>query len=193
MADRQTGWKRGGRAGFRRLQHARIDMDRASLITPLTWSECKEAVRENNLSVLGRSVSQQNEYNLFVDAIKQRYCNVADYVLESKFGCAVRENEQTGKLEAVVSGVLTEKRTDRLLLALNDYPYHYEPGIVHYILWKVGSPITSDEILRGVAEVEDVLRCKENRCIDSCWYVNPAHLKSVLEIDHAHILLKIAQ
>lgn len=152
-------------------------MDRDSLLTPLSWSACREAVSGNRLEVLGRSVSQQRAYVSFVEEMQRKHGSVAAYLLASKFGV-----EAAGDGEEPQYG-----GPDRLVLSLNDFPYHYEAGILHYILWKLGSALTEEEI--KAAELR-LLQDGDIAAVDSMWYINPVHLKSVLQIEHAHILLK---
>lgn len=76
-------------------------------------------------------------------------------------------------------------------LVLNDFPYNFTPGICHYVLWKMASTGRESgrvdegdlneaiEELRGRGDGDEFL-----------WWINPENLKSILDIDHAHIVCR---
>lgn len=159
-------------------------MDRPYLNSSLSWADCKEIVAKDRLELLGRSHAQHAIYHSFMANVTDKYESVADFLLESKFQLPVATDQISGKLRAEVGG----DTPDRLVLAINDFPYHYEKGIVHYVLWKIGSSLIDSEIIEAQ---RSLLEDKQIGAADACWYVNPTNLKSILTIDHAHILLYI--
>ena len=101
----------------------------------------------------------------------------------------------------------------RLAVLSNDFPYFVEEGIAHWVLWKLqpmdddnkdpngsgvvssGSSITEDDI----AHAKDVIRETSLAANDPLFYnceflhwINPPELKSIPEIDHVHILCRLA-
>jgi len=93
----------------------------------------------------------------------------------------------------------------------NDFPYYFEDGIEHWCLWKLGLHHQADdngdlEEEAGVTEKDiewarqqlvmdeglslngTTITNNKGKIIDMLHWVNPPHLKSVLGIDHAHIL-----
>jgi len=159
-------------------------MTRSDNNVALSWNECKQIVAEDRLELLGRSDTQQSSYDEFTRGIKDKYEHVKDYLFVSKFGFEAEASPITGKLRVnILPGSLS---TDRLNLCINDFPYNYEEGIAHYVLWKLGTQLTEKEI---VDAQDSLLRDERLGAKDACWYVNPPHLKSILEIDHAHILV----
>ena len=157
-------------------------MDRSYLNHALSWSRCKDLVAEDRLELLGRSHSQHASYHAFMDNVRSKYAEVADFLFTTKFGFDAAVDPVSGKLRAVVPTQVP----DRLILQINDFPYHYEKGIVHYVLWKLGTPLVEQEILDAQAS----LLAKEG-AVEAIFYVNPPHLKSILQIDHAHILVHV--
>lgn len=61
-------------------------------------------------------------------------------------------------------------------------------GIKHFIYWKLGGDITKEEIIEVAAKF-----AQENSATDYCYYFNPPHLKSIPDLEHGHILLKLSE
>lgn len=78
-----------------------------------------------------------------------------------------------------------ESTAIKSVLVVNDFSYNFEASISHFILWKVGGIIESDEI-----EVMARQLLHDENASDFATYINPPHLRSILDLDHAHILLK---
>ena len=147
---------------------------------PLSWRDLELVVRLGRLELLGRSHAQQREYNEFNSELRRTWVSVADYLLCAKFGLPHSLTAE-GRREAVRP---PDFRLTRLLR--NDFPYHFEHGIEHFVLWKCGpEPLTSTEI----DEARDRLAAEEGFA-ETLFYVNPPHLKSILDIDHAHIIAR---
>mmetsp|Transcript_31508 Transcript_31508/g.30074 ORF Transcript_31508/g.30074 Transcript_31508/m.30074 type:complete len:154 (-) Transcript_31508:554-1015(-) len=144
----------------------------------LNWHETKKIIDDGLLEQLGRSAEQHEKYVCFCEQLKCEWNSVTDYIKVSKLGFEkiILSNE---KFAANKSSV------NKVVLVVNDFSYNFEPGISHYILWKIGGILERNEI----AEMAVKLLHDEN-ALDFATYVNPPHLKSILDLDHAHILLK---
>eukprot|EP00607_Mallomonas_marina_P009264 CAMPEP_0182417826 /NCGR_PEP_ID=MMETSP1167-20130531/2267_1 /TAXON_ID=2988 /ORGANISM="Mallomonas Sp, Strain CCMP3275" /LENGTH=166 /DNA_ID=CAMNT_0024591623 /DNA_START=197 /DNA_END=697 /DNA_ORIENTATION=- len=147
----------------------------------LAWTIVKEAVILGNLELLGRSAEQKLEYKEFINKIKSEHLSVTDYLLISKFG--IPSERVDGKLSAIRRNSSSPPIT---LLAPNDFPYNFEAGILHYIFWKLGGVVEKTEIREAASSLMNSVP----GAIDFVTYINPPHLKSVPEIEHAHILIK---
>jgi hypothetical protein len=79
----------------------------------------------------------------------------------------------------------TIKQSQRSL-AMNDFPYYMEDGIEHWCLWKLGGGDV-DEVDIKWAKKELNLR-SQGDILEMLHWINPVHLKSLPEIDHAHII-----
>jgi hypothetical protein len=53
-------------------------------------------------------------------------------------------------------------------------------------LWKIDSDIKDEDISAALADLK-----VKYRAIDSAFYINPENLKSIPEISHAHIILRV--
>ena len=69
------------------------------------------------------------------------------------------------------------------LLMPNEFPYHLEENISHYLLWRV-VPMTFEEVDNYIATNETLNKC------DILWWVNPMWIKSVKGVWHCHILAR---
>ena len=147
----------------------------------LNWQDVKKIIDEGSLEKLGRSNDQQKKYNEFCNQLRVDWESVTDYILVSKlnFKCIISNH---GKKVAERSPIV-ETRT---VISKNDFSYNFEGGIVHYVIWKTGSDIHSDEIIDAAHDLKSALNAT-----DFITYTNPPHLKSILNLEHAHILLSI--
>lgn len=69
------------------------------------------------------------------------------------------------------------------ILTQNDFPYDFEDGIEHWCVWKLGSDLAEDDISWGMEELR-----KRGIYKDVLYWVNSINLKSLPNIDHAHIV-----
>lgn len=155
-----------------------VDMENRPV---LGWSDVKQIMEKGTLERLGRSNIQLTEYREFRSQLLINWVSVTDYVMVSKldFKCITLENgKKTAEIPAVIQ--------TRTVLTKNDFPYNFESGIEHYVLWKIGSDINSVEIAAAALNLSVAIKA-----VDYVTYVNPPHLKSILDLDHAHILLKV--
>ena len=60
--------------------------------------------------------------------------------------------------------VVDDSGPTRLALSPNDFPYYFESGIEHWVLWKLGRSITANEI---VGAKMNILRCHQGNA-DAC-------------------------
>lgn len=155
-------------------------MDRVS-IPLLTWDEVTKIIQKGELEKLGRSNEQHHEYVEFMDQIKNNYASVVDYLLISKF------QFDSECVNGKVAAIRSPAQQGRLLLATNDFPYNFEDGIQHFVLWKLGGAVLESEISDAISEIISKASPDPVECVS---YVNPLALKSIPEIDHAHILVR---
>ena len=146
----------------------------------LSWTRAKQTVQDGRLDLLGRSAEWQEKYGTFSAELKEQWVSVSDYVLVTKLGYE-EEATATGGKRAAVRPAAVAPRT---VLVENDFPYNFDDGVHHHVLWKVGGDGVNE------ADIQDSIQHLRSTqgAIDTAYYVNPPHLKSILDIDHAHIL-----
>jgi Protein of unknown function (DUF3605) len=152
--------------------------------SPFNWTELVQIIDvEKNLAKLSRSVKQQTEYQIHTRDLKSKWRDPHHYILHSKFGLEKRLVKGTdGELWETDPPVSTKEPA--LNLSLNDFPYFTAPGIYHYVLWKIGGDVTDQEIEHACKQIRSEL----GDVLDFLHWKNPLHLKSLPDIDHAHIL-----
>jgi hypothetical protein len=130
--------------------------------------------------------------------VKQQYASVSDYVKASVLGAPTAPNAE-GKLEATTAEPPASANCNgnghaerrRLIWRLNDFPYYYEDGIEHHLMWCT-EPLEVEEIERLARErfapggAGNATGKKRQHLI----FVNPAPLQSVLAVWHAHVLVR---
>lgn len=76
------------------------------------------------------------------------------------------------------------RKEQQRILAKNDFPYYMEDGIVHWCLWKLGGNDVND---KDIQWAKDELGSRGD-VLEMMHWINPVHLKSLPDIDHAHII-----
>jgi Protein of unknown function (DUF3605) len=156
--------------------------------SPFNWTDLVQIIEvEQNLAKLSRSVKQETEYQIHMRDLKSKWRDPHHYILHSKFGlkkCLVKGTD--GELWETDPPVSTIEPS--LHLSLNDFPYFTAPAIHHYVLWKIGGDVTDQEIEHACQQIRSEL----GDVLDFLHWKNPLHLKSLPDIDHAHILAHAA-
>ena len=94
---------------------------------------------------------------------------------------AQEEEEETKMVVVAAAAEAEAAASSRAVWRANDFPYHFEPGIEHHILWfESGVPSTE----RIAAAVHQNLGAG----YETASWVNPPALQSVRGLGHAHIL-----
>jgi len=90
---------------------------------------------------------------------------------------ACRFNSETNKKEAID----LEHETHQLIWRKNDFPYNFEQGMEHWLLWST-EKLPAEKIQEHIkAKFPD---------LDTTYFVNPTQLQSVLAVWHCHVLTR---
>ena len=198
------------------------EVDRRLRRQPITWDEARNLI-PGNLSGLARSREQETAYRAGRARIKDEWESIYDYLLVTKFGFdwtwgegapVVDTDDSPGTAET--TRLVRRKRSrpthreyfdnlqfddgTQLRFCPNDFPYYFESGIEHHVLWKLGGDVTDEEVASAKAELLDLnsvgrelsaerLEQISNGTDVFLSWVNPPSLKSLPGIDHVHILL----
>eukprot|EP00956_Cyclotella_meneghiniana_P017175 scaffold27743_cov65-Cyclotella_meneghiniana.AAC.1 len=139
--------------------------------TALSWSTLRTIILSSDLVKLARSEEQKLVYRNGRERIHSEWESIYDYLLCAKFG--FEEIVQTaGKKRSNPTFEQLKSQSSnsyKMQLCLNDYPYHMESGIDHWILWKLGDQhvggILSEEIDR--AKLKIFCQCVLVNCNDN--------------------------
>ncbi len=148
----------------------------------ISFSDAKSIIESGCLELLGRSLEQQLQFKVFSEQLKLEWSSSSDYILSTKFGIPIVLNPDETK--SVVKPFPPEFQTEKLVLSENQFPYYFEPTVQHFLLWKLNGLITENEIFNAIESLKSSVVVA-----DFAYYVNPPHLKSMPEIEHAHIIV----
>ena len=194
------------------------EVDRRLRREPITWDEARTLIPAN-LSGLARSREQEAAYREGRARIRDEWESIYDYLLVTKFGfdwtwgegAPVADDGEDGGTRLVrrkrsrpthreyFDNLQFDSRT-QLRFCPNDFPYCFESGIEHHVLWKLGGDVTDEEVAAAKAELLDLnsagrelsaerLEQVSNDADVFLSWINPPALKSLPGIDHVHILL----
>lgn len=157
---------------------------------PLSWDSILQIISTNRLHCLRRSTEQQQTYVQYLEEMKIRWVHPVDHILHTKFqfervviGADAQEKEESS-IRYEASPKLHQVSESIIKLCPNDFPYHLEENVKHWVLWKLLKPISHQEI----HEAKQKLRNQHQSIVDIAHWVNPPNLKSIPEIDHVHIV-----
>ena len=161
--------------------------DHRGEIKKLSFENVREIIITGQLHLLGRSESQQRVYDQFYDKILGEWDSVGDYILVEKLGIPLEiESSETKSRKKKAARPFPTNMKNVVKCIPNDFPYYFDDDVKHFILWKVDSEVNENDISNSIADLK-----KEFYSIDSAFYINPPHLKSIPEVSHAHIVLRV--
>lgn len=162
---------------------------RRLLSEPMSFDTLCEIIDTNRLDLLGRSHEQHDRYIQFIEKTHAEWDTVADYILCNRLGLPLDNTPgDTDKKRALRP--FGEHYVGKLYLLENEFPYHFDPRLKHYCLWKVGGVVSVEEIENTIVEIHaKYLQFSYTSPLQIVYYVNPPYLRSILEIDHAHIIV----
>ncbi len=153
----------------------------------MSFADVKKVVSGGNLELLGRSVAQQIQYDEYRNnVLKVEWNSVSDLILCSRFGMEFTLLADNKKMAR--KPFTPEFQNPQTRLVRNDFPYYFEDDVLHYILWKINGEVDALDIEKAQGE----LRAKYE-VIDMVYYINPPYLKSILDVEHAHLVVQIAE
>jgi hypothetical protein len=145
----------------------------------------QDLIQRSQLQELGRDSVQEKFYQTRRAELAEIWENPSDCILHEKFHLAY-DITMTGKRQ--ISRPLPRWTTGLIKTVPNDFPYNFETDVLHLVLWKIGEPVSQNDALLEIEKLQQQYSFRE-----SCWFINPPHLKSILDIDHAHIILQMNQ
>ena len=143
---------------------------------PIDWETLRQRLEKGELHLLGRSEEVLRLYRTFSADILKEYTSMGDYVCHTVFGYPLEIDPSTSKKHAIIP----EPKGSRLAFRPNDFPYYFEEGIEHHVLWSE-SDILNDEVVKQ----QILLHRPDHECL---FFINPLMLQSIKSVAHAHIL-----
>jgi Protein of unknown function (DUF3605) len=173
---------------------------------PCTWDELVQILGDvhtgtpPDLDRLSRSVQQQTEYQIYQQKLLKKWRSVLDSILCKTFDTiftpsVIQIQQPPNRPLFIAVPPLSDIKTTHTRLARNDFPYYMEPGIDHYVLWKIGGEPCNDDDIRAAQQQLLLQSHQEGIEYDESMlhWTNPHNLKSIPEVDHVHILARRRQ
>eukprot|EP00985_Skeletonema_marinoi_P030859 scaffold34319_cov80-Skeletonema_marinoi.AAC.1 len=139
-----------------------------------TWSELQTIISAGDLHKLARSEEQE-----------QTYCKArSKFLAEEGAGQKKRSKPTFEEWRSMVKlGKNDMHNKTRTVLCLNDFPYYFEEGIEHWVVWKLGEDVSIGEIENGKMEILKEAGCSNKEFINDTsvflHWLNPPELKSL--------------
>ncbi|TKA25352.1 hypothetical protein B0A50_06256 [Salinomyces thailandicus] len=185
-------------------------IDRAVLATRdedyhrITWTDLHQIIATNTLENLKRLPSDLRRYLAWSHNIKSHYGGITPYVVQERLHWTPSPSASTpaGPPAFAHKSDIPFAEPEDFAVLTNDWPYGFEEGIVHLVVWsKV--PIAVDEergdltaeARRGVEEFVErffVRAMGEGGRERVKWFKNWVSLQSVRGVDHVHVLVRNA-
>jgi len=157
----------------------------------------KSATANNTLEDLKRVPSDLRRYLAWSHNIKQQYGSITNFVIQQRLSWKPRSDDDPSQF-AHHSPIPFKDARDHVVL-LNDWPYGFESGIVHLLVW-TKTPIAVDDT-RGDVTVESrevIVEFVQQFFVDEVeggweqvmWFKNWVSLQSVRGVDHVHVLVR---
>lgn len=157
---------------------------------PLDWKQLKDIVNKKEFYSLTRSIDDEKVYFLYKEHVKRTWKSLYHHVLHHKFQLDKKRIHESmdRRWEVVVQNINQENHTQIRLLP-NDFPYFLSNKIEHWCLWKLKENVTDDDVNVAKEQLVSMTSSSHGTIIDFISWINPTYLKSVPDIDHAHILV----
>jgi hypothetical protein len=112
--------------------------------------------------------------------LKEEWVSTEDYLLARYFNFPTSLCSERHKLVSTppAGGV-----PNLLVWAANDFPYSLEPGIEHHCVWAPSHEAAAPAALDAFVEAQ-----RPRSDWETLRFVNPAHLRSVRNVWHAHVM-----
>jgi len=184
---------------------------------PVTWTMLQSIITQERIPELGRSREILAKYAEHMSKVKQEYLSTKDYVLIRFLGFPFEEvdasetepaskNEQprtnndtpnipsnaqlpSSKTTRKKRAVTDQPPQESVRLFPNDFPYYFENGIDHLILWsqKVLSSDQIDSLLKPLLK-----KRYGDEKIEVLTFKNPVAMMSIREVPHIHVCVRRA-
>lgn len=156
----------------------------AARVAPMRWEELAQLMQNAPVDRLGRPLSTAT----FGRSPQQHVAYEKSRSARNAAGVST-EDDLRGRLfgdrgrprPGVPTPAAARGEARRVTLVENDFPYWFEAGARHDCLWASAGPPLSREEIELVIDAQYPDR-------EVVWWSNPPALKSVLGMDHVHIV-----
>ena len=141
--------------------------------------------KNSNFDELYRSKELKVVYDDYLEDIKNQWGSSSDLILSDVFGFKVETGENGKK---IVDKTDLNKRGTIYKITKNKFPYNFTNNVVHYLVWVLNGEVTQSHLDETI---EIIQKENKNRKIkNKVHWVNPPAAKSILDVEHAHIVVE---
>lgn len=141
-----------------------------------TWDELKAAIAAK--TQIFRTREMQLEMRRVTKALKSEWRSIEDYLLHKVFAIdASTTTDADGRRTCERANASGRKLVD------NDFPYWFEEGIEHKLLWSAGGALSAEEV---DAELDASLGAD----VERVWMLNSVAAQSVRGLWHVHVFIR---
>lgn len=150
----------------------------------ISFDKVRLAIDTDRLDLLGRSPSQHKTYLDFLASVKREFASISDFVLANRIKMRT-EIDASNKI--YVPRPFDLNYSGKTFLLLNDFPYNFSEDVFHFCLWKINDKVSPSDIDKAIDKLKSMQRGSSFEFLS---FINPPHLKSIPDIDHAHIIVR---
>ncbi|KAK5697639.1 hypothetical protein LTR17_023954 [Elasticomyces elasticus] len=164
---------------------------------PITWDELREIITTNTLEKLIRSPAETRKYLAWSASIKEEYGATTQFVIKEKLRWTPEEGDPPRFSHK--SNTPFADKADYAILK-NDWPYSFEDGVVHLLVWTKAKVETDDDkgdvtpasrkLIEEYVKREFTDELGEGGAERVQWFKNWVSLQSVRALDHVHVMIK---
>jgi hypothetical protein len=140
-----------------------------------TWDELKSAIAAK--TQIYRTREMQLEMRRVTKALKSEWRSIEDYLLHKVFAIDASATDADGRRCCDRASASGRRLVD------NDFPYWFEEGIEHKLLWSAGGALSA-------AEVDAELNASLSADLDRIWMLNSIAAQSVRGLWHVHVFIR---
>jgi hypothetical protein len=176
----------------------------------VTWPELREIIETNQLETLKRKPSDLKRYLHWAHKIRKQYGGLVPFVIQERLRWTPQPSSADGRVKFQHNSSIPFADPRDYAILPNDWPYGFEPGITHLLVWSK-TPIPTDLEEGGKGDlIEESRRVIEKfvECVfvgqlaeyekvgmeeareRVTWFKNWGALQSVRGADHVHVLVK---
>lgn len=151
----------------------------------ITFDDLQSALQNNNYQKLYRSKQDKIIYDEYLKYIKNEWYSSSDIILADVFGFNINIDNNGRKY--VNKSILNEQKIIYKVME-NKFPYNFDNNIVHYLIWILNGTVTQTLLDIGL---ETIQKQHPHKLIKNhVHWINPPIAKSILDVEHAHIVVE---
>lgn len=168
----------------------------------ITWSDLTHIIHANQLEELKRLPSDLRRYLAWSHKVKKQYGSITNFVVQERLQwkpLPQPQGRESGPVEFQHHSPTPFAYPRDYAILINDWPYGFEEGILHLIVWTKTRIAVDDHRGDVTDESRKVIVAFVERCFVSeleggwdnvLWFKNWVSLQSVRGVDHVHVLVR---